>query len=843
MEKGNPPDNWIANGAKLSAGAGGHSGKQSIRIAPLVDYGRATQNIPVKPNTKYRLDFWYKCGEGGGIYFYVNADKVIFADKKSDEIWTHWSGEFDTSAASTPATTVSVGFCGWPGGDLLIDDVSVTELKANDAATPAAKPAAAAEKPGAELVINGDMEKGNPPENWNANGAKLKADADSHSGKQSIRISPAVDLGRAAQSLPVKPNTKYRLDFWYKCSEVGGVYFYVHADKTIFADKKSDAVWTRWTGEFDTSAASAPATTVSIAFCGWPGGDLLIDDVSVVEAKPNEAAIPAVKETPAEPSPAAKPQAADPAGEKVAQSWRLLFPGREYVCWEQSPWDKVARFQLPPSAEKPGYEFPFQECKEINVSMGGNEYESASFVLTNLSSKTLEFLVSAKDSGVPVTIREAVWVTTLSGKEVNDALPLLEGKLSIPSGESREVWLTLFSRGVKPGNYTTEIVAQAPGLPSSSVKLRTKIYPVSLPDDKPVYIQYWDYLVPEWTTPEMAQAMITDLKAHYVNTPTLHPWMARLQLDAQGKLKVDYAALDVLLGYYAQLNPKMLVFSWHPDAYLAKFDAYPFFSPEWKALFKSYINSLVSHLKEKGFGYDRFALHPYDEILDAKVCNMAKLIKEIDPNILIIANAVGTPDEMKNIAPYVDIFMPHLYGFLSQTDETKQLAKTMAKARKYYWTYANPVPPFPQAVSPYSIYRLAVWQTWQEDMGGFGNWIYNYKTHWNSYRNEDGENWAMVYLANAQDAPAGISRKELIITSKRWEATREGVEDYVYLSMLKDAVNMPAGKLSPELLNEAKRVLAESPKAVLGDMRNTTLADKAKEDMLKVLSKISAAKN
>ena len=48
----------------------------------------------------------------------------------------------------------------------------------------------AAEEPtarGAELIVNGTMEQGNPPVGWSGSGAISSADTDCNSGKQSLR--------------------------------------------------------------------------------------------------------------------------------------------------------------------------------------------------------------------------------------------------------------------------------------------------------------------------------------------------------------------------------------------------------------------------------------------------------------------------------------------------------------------------------------------------------------------------------------------------------------------------------------------------------------------------------
>ncbi len=689
--------------------------------------------------------------------------------------------------------------------------------------------ATGAEQSQPSLISNGDMEAGNPPANWVAEGgATVAADSDTHSGAQSLKIS--VTNGRATQSFPVKPGTKYGMKFWYKCAPlVGRIYVFVSdgGPSNLTGDLRSEDAWTQWMGEFKTSREST-STSAIVGLVVYGGNDILVDDVSIVELGPAEDAAPPVnelvKDTPKIPV------------QEALQSWQALFPKQSYVCWEKSPWDKLAKVALPPAAVK--------ECKSIRLAMGVNEYESVSFVLTNISDKPLDFSVTAKAAGLPITLRQAVWVTTFYGVEVNDALPLLEGKLSIPSGESREIWLTLYSHGVKPGDYSPQVVIASAGQPSTSVSLKVKVYPVTLPDDKPIYTYFWDYVVPEWTGPEMARALVQDMKQHYVSVPVIHPWPTRLEVNPDGTLKSDYKELDSILQFDRALKPKMFVFAWN-DALLADIPGYPFFGDKWKALFASYLTGLVSHMKAKGLGYDRFAIIPYDERMDKPVHNMAKLMKEIDPKIQICLDAIGTRSQAEAIAPYVDIWCPDLYEYITpatQYNDKNQNPKLLPKADRFFWTYANPPGGRAQEASPYVVYRLALWKAFQAGMSGFGYWVYSYKTHWNSLNHEDGENWAVVYLANAKDAPAGLSKKELVVPSKRWEATREGVEDYVYLRLLRDRVGKADGKVSPKLRSEAEDILADSTKSVLASPKSSSLADTAKENVLNVLSRFPKGK-
>ena len=77
-------------------------------------------------------------------------------------------------------------------------------------------------------------------------------------------------------------------------------------------------------------------------------------------------------------------------------------------------------------------------------------------------------------------------------------------------------------------------------------------------------------------------------------------------------------------------------------------------SPSWKRNFSLWLRELVKILKEKGIGYDRFAVHPFDESLCDEFYQVARLVKQIDPRIKIYANSFGRgpKDFMRFKNPY-----------------------------------------------------------------------------------------------------------------------------------------------------------------------------------------------
>ncbi|MBI4026433.1 MAG: DUF4838 domain-containing protein [Verrucomicrobia bacterium] len=147
---------------------------------------------------------------------------------------------------------------------------------------------AVAETLGEECIAAGNMEGPGILDQWQAGEADLSVSADAHSGKQSMKIEAAADMGRLVQSFHAEPLTKYKYDFWYKCSRPGALYMYVTnegKDGNAVGDNHEKNEWTRVTGYFTTSENGGDAT---IGFCSWPGKPTLIDDVSIREIRASD---------------------------------------------------------------------------------------------------------------------------------------------------------------------------------------------------------------------------------------------------------------------------------------------------------------------------------------------------------------------------------------------------------------------------------------------------------------------------------------------------------------------------------------------------------------------------
>jgi hypothetical protein len=121
-------------------------------------------------------------------------------------------------------------------------------------------------------------------------------------------------------------------------------------------------------------------------------------------------------------------------------------------------------------------------------------------------------------------------------------------------------------------------------------------------------------------------------------------------------------------------------------------------------------------------------------------------------------------------------------------------------------------------------------------MNGFSTWCYK-GGRWNSAGK--GPNWGLVYVSKQDDCPAEVSRKELVVPSKRWEASREGVEDYAYLYLLKQAIRDGSPEADAKATEKARKLLAFWPQEVLKKEDDPRLADEAKKQVMEALVQLS----
>jgi len=547
-----------------------------------------------------------------------------------------------------------------------------------------------------------------------------------------------------------------------------------------------------------------------------------------------------------------------------AQANAALRPGRSYLVWDHDPWAPLSPFEFVTRAQRP--------LTRLEVHAASNEHSSAAITVTNLTSApmTLEprvetLRVHENRAGgvaaappvpaVDIQLRRVEFVEAANGQLVADALPLLDDRgLRLGPGETSQLWLTFPKRRLPPGEYRGRIILAASNDRSSSaIEIALRVYPIELPDQMRLQTYNWAYVTTFPLVRGLEREAVADLFAHYTNTfvfcNTDVPWP---RFDDTGKGSVDFTAHDRNLALHRGAREISWFWSFsdrdQPDG--GRFGA-DYLSPEWKERFSWWLRAWVAHLKDLGYGYDDFFMYPFDETLCERFRNLAEFIKEVDPQIRIFADPVSadTRARLEAIAPYIDIWCPHLLTFeqrLADLDFMRACAtSTAAPGRvppaagggtKKLWTYVCSGPA--KTLSPHAYYRLMMWKAWQRGYTGCGFWAYA-DAGWggdNAWNDFDGANPDFAAIYTARNAPPGVARSEAIIPSKRWEAWREGIEDYELLAMVGDAAERAQQTGAAARAARLRALLKSGVESALAAPDDPAVAERARHRMLQALS-------
>ncbi|MDD2707288.1 MAG: sugar-binding protein [Verrucomicrobiae bacterium] len=513
------------------------------------------------------------------------------------------------------------------------------------------------------------------------------------------------------------------------------------------------------------------------------------------------------------------------------------------LIWEKNPWQAL------PASPLPNPDIP--ECREIKLAMGINAHKNASLVLANITPKEMRVNISVKTPGVSVVVREAFPVKCFNGMISHDALPLVE-TLRIPPLGSREIWVCANSRGAKPGDYVAKLILSPENFSACAVNLKIKVNPIELPakaSEVPLFTGVWDYSDYYRSDPELLRAIIDDLFAHHITCHFIPPETVPYpKFNSSGEMSTDYSRLDNLLSFYKIERPKMFAF---PGLNCKAFGKNTL-DEEWRKNFSRWLPDFVAQLKKRGLDHNHFFLQLMDETTSEKHRRLAACVKSIDPNIRIFVNptAHSTYEEIVQFAPYVDFWAPYFFFF----EKNSKIHDLLRKKGDGYWNYANPPGGVPKLNSPYTDYRMIPWLTWRDGMRGTGFWVYlRYPDiSWREneiesipYFLQDGKMcrrgdkacWDVVYLRKY--APPEVSQKEAVIPSKRWEAWREGMEDYMYLDILQKALAQAETKnTEPSLIREGQTLLKDEAAKTATEKQDLELADKTIERAMTLIEKL-----
>jgi hypothetical protein len=424
---------------------------------------------------------------------------------------------------------------------------------------------------------------------------------------------------------------------------------------------------------------------------------------------------------------------------------------------------------------------PGNRIKELELSGLSGDIEQAALNFTNCSTK--DHIVSFKlPENLDIKARQVVEVEVDNTEFIDDALCLMKPdkngnySLNIPAGMTKQLWLE-----IKLTDNNASISYPLHFECSGKVKtidLNLKTYDDAFPKTMPIKTYTWGYPFIRRLTKNRIKECATDFKKHHINTIMAHQWIVDSHsglplpvFDKNGQLlkeKMDWSVFDKHLKRFPFCSNYIIQADafWRPHIFIKGIKLQKM-SPQWKACFSAWLKELVKGLKKRGIGYDRFALFWFDEPSKKKVdalVECAKIARQTDPNIRIFNNFHNalTPSYVEKLAETVDVVAPEFHQI---NPVNMKILKKSGKEIWMYWVLSKNTLP--------ADIRKSFWLYHKNNIKGASFWCYS-DNHQEWY--PAGEHcYSVIYGGEPNE----------LTPSKRWEAWREGVEDYTLLTMLK----------------------------------------------------------
>lgn len=440
-----------------------------------------------------------------------------------------------------------------------------------------------------------------------------------------------------------------------------------------------------------------------------------------------------------------------------------------FAAWQdENPWDDIEPLRvLPP-------QMPAQPVVEAWAL--GNEYEHAALNLVALEGRPVTIHAAVEGLAGHLELLRPVWMPTEFDRRVPDML-LKSASATVSDvipGQPCQLWLRFHTRGLEPGVHeatlTLTTLERSPWrLP---VKVRLEVSPVALPDLPRTRVCVWRHVAPDGSG-GLDDRVWADMLDHGVTIAYAFP--PPQDSDEAGNLvgEPDWSRFDTAVQRLVGDGALLMIHDWGLQG-LA-----PQWSPQWQRAMQGAALRVDAHLKALGVGSDRWVYYPVDEPCLTgeesvqRFLRYARLIREAAPHIRIYANPAGqvTTDFLRRMSPYTDVWCPSLAVVKRGPREWVEI---MSEGGRPVWCYeaAGQV----RLLKPLGYYRMQPWVAARHGLVGSGYWVHSYSNLWGVGDEEP------AYGA-AQVEPDGT-----LTTSRRWEASRDGIEDATLLHMLGDAV-------------------------------------------------------
>jgi len=206
-------------------------------------------------------------------------------------------------------------------------------------------------------------------------------------------------------------------------------------------------------------------------------------------------------------------------------------------------------------------------------------------------------------------------------------------------------------------------------------------------------------------------------------------------------------------------------------------------SAEYKADLKVFLDDLIAHLAARALDTNHFALYPFDEPggngwnAVKELVELGKQLRAVNPGVMLYVDGGGELSMFQAMAPYIDVWCPPI-PMLTEKSPVMDLVRHNGKLLWSYdcgYGYSRPVGANLKNINLVGQYRTSALFAFRHSATGIGYWCYN----------QGGDPWGRVDMEYMLVYPG----EKKPVTSRRWEAVREGIEDYRILAALRKTLD------------------------------------------------------
>ena len=379
--------------------------------------------------------------------------------------------------------------------------------------------------------------------------------------------------------------------------------------------------------------------------------------------------------------------------------------------------------------------------------------------------------------------------------------------ITVPAGEVRHIWLTIDGHGMAPGDYSVDVHA----LPITArrdrrqrqvlrQRLEVRVLPLTLPAETPLAVSSWDQSVPLSSDECMRNFVEHRMNVFQVRMDQFSK-KSQVKLNPDGSLETppDFSDLTEMLRR-GKPHGKFYIETYrfrNADWPCTDGSKIKHLSEPWRIGYRHWVTAFKQYMESIGIGTDQWWWCPFDEAFFNKgeetTFVQAQICYEIDPTIQFFQDTWPTrgPDQLARWRGVTNVTWCPDSGVFNQGP--------------WHWLRAEDRPLWEyfcyhqqRGFEPHCLYRGAGPRAWHRQLEGTA--FFAPFAHTGSDFNDLDGPWGDTCLVIQ-----GPGREP--INTRRWEAWREGIEDYMYLYLLDQALK--ADSVSDGDVEQGRQLIAE----------------------------------